>query len=173
MNHCASPAFLAFLALLIAACGAPARGDVATDALGEDTAPSAAIELPAALDGDAAPRPDCDYISVDERVARCAGAYRWFSYFTSSSSGGPACASFYGLDPSGTRYASFEKAVAGQGCDTTCLWHASTAVDGLRCGHRWGYETLKAENQSCPTLFRMPEGYYTSLAEYEAAHPCP
>jgi hypothetical protein len=118
-------------------------------------------------------RRGCDYISADERFFRCASSYKPVSYFVSSG-GEPACASFYGFSASGTRYASFKEAAAGSGCDTTCIWHASTAVDGLRCGHPWGYMTLRADTQGCPVLYYMDDGsYYTSLEHYEAAHPCP
>ncbi|WP_437653428.1 hypothetical protein [Sorangium sp. So ce1182] len=128
------------------------------------------VELSSAAEADS-PR-DCDYFSADERFFRCASGYEAVSHFTSSDDD-PACASFYSFSSSGTRYASFKEAAAGSGCDTTCIWHASTAVDSGRCGHRWGYTTLRADNQACPVLYKTDKGYYTSLEQYEAANPCP
>ena len=128
------------------------------------------VELSSAAEAES-PR-SCDYISTEERFFRCTSGYQAVSHFISSGDD-PACASFYSFSSSGTRYASFKEAAAGSGCDTTCIWHPYMAVDGLRCGHFWGYMTLRADNQGCPMLYSTDKGYYMSLEQYEAANPCP
>jgi len=53
---------------------------------------------------------------------------------------------------------------------SACVYDFTTSVSRVHCDRRAGYETLTATD--CATLFRFPDGYYTSVEAYDASHPC-
>lgn len=159
-----------------------AGADASVDASAPDSgAPDAAIAIDGGPGADGGSTPDggassdggvaCDYVGVDEVIVRCAGEYTFVSQFLSTV-GPPACPTFFGFDLDGARFESFEAAVASDpACDATCQYHFALSVSRIHCGHRDGYEVLRATD--CPDVYRFAEGYYASVEEHDAAHPCP
>jgi hypothetical protein len=153
-----------------------AVGDAAVgEDVGSDSGSRDAARLPDAFEApDAPPRDDtnaahCEYTAVDDVIVLCGTEYTFVSQFTSEMS---SCPPFYSFDPDGTQYASVEDAVASNpSCDATCQWHFALGVDRLYCGHRTGYEVLRATG--CDDVYRFPEGYYDSVEEHDAENPCP
>ena len=116
--------------------------------------------------------PDCEYVAVDEVIVRCDGDFTFVSHFTSTVAG--CDPSFYGFDPRDTHFASSAEAIASDpNCDAGCEWHFATSVSRIYCGHRDGYEVLRADGDGCPDVYRFAEGWYESVEAHDAAHPCP
>jgi len=112
---------------------------------------------------------DCAYVAVDEVVVSCGGDYTFVNQFVSGV--GAACPAFYAFDVDGPRFDGFAATIASDPtCSSACVYEFATSVTRLYCGRRTGYETLTAIG--CATLFRFPDGYYTSVEAYDASHPC-
>lgn len=113
----------------------------------------------------------CNYNGVDEIIVLCTGEYTFLNHLTSDQ---PNCPEIYAFDPSIAQYASFEEALAATpSCDGSCQWHFSGEVTRLHCGHRDGYEILRATEPGCADVYRFAEGYYASVEEHDAMVPCP
>jgi hypothetical protein len=111
----------------------------------------------------------CDYVDLDDVVVKCGGKYGLLGKFDVDPPSA-ACPPYWGFGGKSPHYESKEAAIAGEGCDATCVYTFATAVTRLYCGHKDGYETLKATG--CPDLYRFAEGYYESVAAHDAANPC-
>jgi hypothetical protein len=133
--------------------------DVVADA--SDSAP---------VDADASETTSCDYVDLDDVLVKCGGKYALLGYFDVDPAAA-SCPPYWGFGGKTPHYATKDAAIAGQGCDATCVWTFATAVTRLYCGHKDGYETLKASG--CPDVYRFAEGYYESVEAHDAANPCP
>lgn len=153
----------------LAACGGSTSTDAGADASVDASAPDSGAPPDGGVRSDGGVA--CDYVRVDEVVVRCAGEYTFVSQFLSTV-GPPACPTFFGFDPDGARFESFEAAVASNpACDATCQYHFDLSITRVYCGRRDGYEVLRATD--CPDVYLFAEGYYASVEEHDAAHPCP
>lgn len=150
--------------------GLEASTDASVDA-SETTADAVADASDSApVDADASETTSCDYVDLDDVLVKCSGKYALLGYFDVDPASA-SCPPFWGFGGKTPHYATKDAAIAGQGCDATCVWTFATAVTRLYCGHKDGYETLKASG--CPDVYRFAEGYYESVEAHDAAHPCP
>lgn len=115
--------------------------------------------------------PGCTYANVDEKLAECGGFYKLVLQFTRQS--GPAtCVSQYWVVQGETgQHASAAAAAAAGGCDGQCIWSKAISVTMLHCGQKTGF--IRWDATGCPSLFEFPGGWYPSVADFEAANPCP
>ena len=135
--------------------------------------PHAAGDLPQGQ-RDLRPAPDtapaCAYVSIDDKVVHCGSSYKSVHHFSAPSSSSTQCPDFWGMTASGPHHASAMDAAAASGCDTTCVWSAAISVSMLHCGQKTGF--IRFDAAGCPQLYQFPDGYYPSVAAWEAAHPC-
>jgi len=135
---------------------APERTDAAE---GADARPG--------LDSGAAADTGCTYID-EPRIVYCVDTYEYVREWISID--GPACPP-YATGTGGERYATLVEAIVGSACEDACVWRASTSVSLLRCGRRTGYIEFAAEG--CDPLYETPDGIFRSIADWDAAAPCP
>ncbi|MCB9507930.1 MAG: hypothetical protein H6698_05645 [Myxococcales bacterium] len=114
--------------------------------------------------------PSCDYLDLELVIVRCGEAFRYVRTFTDLG-GSVDCPAYVRVGGSDVAYPDVDAALAGEGCDASCQWVASTSVTWLRCGHRSGYIVFQADG--CGPLYEMPEGLFTSIEAYDQAYPCP
>ena len=114
--------------------------------------------------------PGCAYVSIDDKVVHCGSSYKSVHHFSAPSSSSTQCPDFWGMTASGPHHASAADAAAASGCDTTCVWSAAISVSMLHCGQKTGF--IRFDAPGCPQLFQFPDGYFPSVAAWEAAHPC-
>ncbi|MEZ4249280.1 MAG: hypothetical protein R3B99_13715 [Polyangiales bacterium] len=139
-----------------------------TDDAGLADAGEDATSQDAGSDADVDAGDGCDYVAVDEVVVRCDGTFTFVNHFTSTVDG---CDDFYAFTPDGPRYEDYASVIASNpACDAGCQYRFSTSVSRIYCERRTGYEILRAEG--CDDAYRFPEGYYASVEEHDAAHPC-
>lgn len=113
--------------------------------------------------------PACDYVDVDDVLVKCSGKYGLLGKFAVDPASS-ACPPYWSFGGTTAHYETKEAAIAGQACDAACVWTFATSVTRLHCGHKDGYETLKATG--CPDVYRFAEGYYESVEAHDAANPC-
>ena len=145
----------------------------------DDASSDAALAVDAGGDAfirpaDAAPLSDvgfdCNYTAIDEVVVKCGDRYRFVNHFQSDPPG--ACPSFHGFSPTGEQYATPAEVIASDPtCSARCIYTFHMSVTRLWCGHRSGYESLRAEG--CSDIYRFPAGYFDSVEAHDAMVPCP
>jgi hypothetical protein len=139
--------------------------DVA-DASGTDAETSDAGDRDAAAE-DGGP-PGCDYVAVEDVVARCDGRYTFVTYFSSTVDD---CEPFWGFSLEGPRFEDAASAIGSDpSCDAGCIYDFAMSFSRIYCGRRTGYERLTSEG--CPDVYRFDTGWYASVEEHDAAHPC-
>lgn len=166
----APDAFTATLDAFTETPDAPSNDDAGSDAAIEVDASADAFIRPA----DAAPLGDvgfdCNYTAIDEVVVKCGDRYRFVNHFQSDPP--DACPGFYGFTTTGEQYATPQEVIASDPtCSASCVYRFHMSVTRLWCGHRSGYESLRAEG--CSDIYRFPEGYYDSVEAHDAMVPCP
>jgi hypothetical protein len=75
-----------------------------------------------------------------------------------------ACADYYTRGDD--RYDTIEALAVGEGCDASCVYIASQAVDFIRCDGqgRSGFETFRADGEGClDGVYRTADGILTDL----------
>ena len=112
--------------------------------------------------------PGCDYVAVEDVVARCDGRYTFVTYFSSTVDG---CEPFWGFSLEGPRFEDAASAIGSDpSCDAGCIYDFAMSFSRIYCGRRTGYERLTSEG--CPDVYRFDTGWYASVEEHDAAHPC-
>jgi hypothetical protein len=147
--------------------------DTTTDTSPDTLQPDAVLPDTVGVD---APTPDlapvCKYLqggASDTAVVKCGSTYKLVLKFTSKV-GPPACPPYWTVGGVKSTV-SATAAAAAAGCSTACLWKFSKAVLALHCGKKLGFEVLVAPG--CKDLYKYPDGYYDSPADYAKSHPCP
>lgn len=148
----------------------------ALDADGPDAAaPDAADVGPAdagptdtgASDATASDAGGCDYVNFSECVVDCNGTFTYAREFRDTNG---RCPPFVRLN--GTDYPDVRAAIAAESCSGACLYKAFQSVSFIdHCNRRNGYIVYTAAN--CPDLFEFSNGFFTSVADWEMATPCP
>ena len=135
-----------------------------------DAARADSAAADAASGADASDASSCNYNPVNEVLVDCSGSYRFTSYFVADPESA-ACPPFWQVGTAAPAM-SYEQAAMNGGCSTACVWRFAMSVSRLRCGVRTGYETLTGTPESCPTLYRFSEGFFTSVEAHDAMYPC-
>lgn len=149
---------------------ASADASSSADSSAADAASADSSASDASSAADAADASGCNYTAVDEVLVDCSGTYRFTSYFIAD----PASASCppYWQVGSAAPASTYQQAAMNGGCTTTCTWRFATSVSRLYCGVRSGYESLTGTPESCPTLYRFSEGFFTSVEAHDEMFPC-
>lgn len=110
----------------------------------------------------------CNYIDLNVCVVDC-GAYEYAHQFVDTLGG---CPDYYRLR--GNDYPDINAALAGESCNTTCIYKAFQSVSFIdHCGRRNGYIVFTAPDAGCADLYEFSSGLYGSVADWQAATPCP
>lgn len=139
--------------------------DTSADTNTEDTGADVVEDT---TDTSADTAPDCGYTEIGTNIVWCSDTYRYVSSLESAERDCPPVVRIQGSDAD---YADVAAAISGEACDDSCLWRLNTSVTWLRCGVSGGYIQFTADG--CPDLYELPEGLFTSLDDYDDAHPCP
>lgn len=113
----------------------------------------------------------CDYLDLDIWIVSCGGRDLYARRFTVPSGATAACPDYFTLGTA--RFDTLAEALASQSCESDCLRAAGTSVSLLRCGRRTGYIVYRDPDGSCPDVYETPDGLFGSVAEWDAAFPCP
>lgn len=139
------------------------------DGGGSDASASDAALADSAVPTDAGP---CEYIDLVPFVARCDGELTSGTSWVNIAGESAECPTYYTFNTA--TGASEVEVIDEAGCSSSCIYHATIAVDLLFCGHRFGYESYEAPDPgACPSLVSVGGGFYSSFDEYAAMHPCP
>lgn len=160
----------------VADTGADGGPDATPDAAVLDAAAPDADNLDAGLDagpdagpdaGDAGPLP-CDYLDLQINLVQCPGGFQYLRGFEDLN-GNPNCPPYWELG--GNQYSSSAAAVSGQGCNSACIYQASTSVSLIDpCGRRNGYIIFTANG--CPDIYEFADGIFPSVEAWEAQLNC-
>ncbi|MBK6690159.1 MAG: hypothetical protein IPG45_37185 [Deltaproteobacteria bacterium] len=139
----------------------PADAD-APDADDLDAGPDAGPDA-----GDAGPLP-CDYLDLQINLVQCPGGFQYLRGFEDLN-GNPNCPPYWELG--GNQYSTAPAAVSGQGCNSACIYQASTSVSLIDpCGRRNGYIIFTANG--CPDIYEFSDGIFPSVEAWEAQLNC-
>lgn len=120
---------------------------------------------------DAGPTPDagaCNYIDLSVCIVEC-GAYTYARQFVDTLG---VCPDYYRLN--GNDYPDISAAIAGESCNAACVFKAFQSVSFIdHCGRRNGYIIYRARDTTCGELYEFSSGLFSSVADWEAATPCP
>jgi hypothetical protein len=144
--------------------GGPDTGTADATAIVDTSPADAALVTPEAS-------PGCTYANVDEKLAECGGFYKLILQYTKQSGPGTCVSQYWVVKGETGQHASAAAAAAAGGCDGQCIWSKAMAVTMLRCGQKTGF--IRWDATGCPSLFEFPGGWYPSVADFEAANPCP
>lgn len=129
----------------------------------------------AAIAEDAAPADDaglCNYIDLTPFATDCSGTMTIGTSWVNVEGASDMCPTYYTIN--GGMGASELAAIAEGGCSSICVYHATTAVDLLFCGHRFGYEQWEEGRvEICPNMITVGGEFYPDFETYSASHPCP
>lgn len=156
----------------VADVGADGGVDAAPDAADPDASPADADLLDAGPDagpdaGDAGPLP-CDYLDLQINLVQCPGGFQYLRGFEDLNAN-PNCPPYWELG--GNQYSSAAAAVSGQGCNSACIYQASTSVSLIDpCGRRNGYIIFTANG--CPDIYEFADGIFPSVEAWEAQLNC-
>jgi hypothetical protein len=112
----------------------------------------------------------CDYLDLDIYLVDCGTEHAYLRRWTDLS-GNPTCPDYWTLSGQSQQFPTQAAALASDNCDETCVRSASTSVSLLKCGVKTGYIVFHAEG--CPDVLETPDGFFSSVEEWNQQVPCP
>jgi hypothetical protein len=112
----------------------------------------------------------CEYFDIDILLVDCNAQHLYLRRWTSLSSD-PNCPDYWTLEGQTQQFTSQGAALQSASCDEDCVRHPATSVSLLKCGVKTGYIVYHSDN--CPDVLETPDGFFPSVAAWNAAVPCP